>query len=80
MVLMDNKQSLKPAKNAFDTAYIQQVTKANGFKLRRAAEALDIHSSALMNKIKTKGITINKTIEPFNGLCEAKARKYATTP
>jgi DNA-binding NtrC family response regulator len=68
MVLMDNKQSLKPAKNAFDTAYIQQVTKANGFKFRRAAEALDIHSSALMNKIKTKGITINKTIEPFNGL------------
>jgi len=42
MVLMDNKQSLKPAKNAFDTAYIQQVTKANGFKFRRAAEALDI--------------------------------------
>tara|TARA_B100001093_G_scaffold493291_1_gene535321 strand:+ start:2821 stop:3027 length:207 start_codon:yes stop_codon:yes gene_type:complete len=68
MVLMDNKQSLKPAKHDFDTAYIEQVTNANGFKLRRAAEALDIHSSALMNEIKTEGITIYKTIEPFNGL------------
>ena len=68
MVFIDDKQSLKSAKHDFETAYIQQVIEANDCRLRKAAEALDIHYSALMNKIKTKGITINKTIEPFNGL------------
>ena len=68
MVFIDDKQSLKSAKHDFETAYIRQVIEANGFRLRKAAEALDIHCSALMNKIKTKGITINKPMEVSDDL------------
>jgi len=68
MVFIDDKQSLKSAKHDFETAYIRQVIEANDCRLRKAAEALDIHYSALMNKIKTKGITINKPTEASNGL------------
>ena len=68
MVLTEDKQSLKSAKQDFETAYIRQVIEANDYRLRKAAEALDIHYSALMNKIKTKGITINKPMEVSNGL------------
>ena len=49
MVFIDDKQSLKSAKHDFETAYIQQVIEANDCRLRKAAEALDIHYSALMN-------------------------------
>ena len=68
MVFKEDKQSLKSAKHDFETAYIQRVIEANDFRLRKAAEALDIHYSALMNKIKTKGITINKPTGASNGL------------
>ena len=67
MVFIEDKQSLKSAKHDFETAYIQRVIEANGYRLRKAAEALDIHYSALMNKIKAKGITINKPTEASNG-------------
>ena len=68
MVFIEDKQSLKSAKHDFETAYIQRVIEANDYRLRKAAEALDIHYSALMNKIKTKGITINKPKRASNGL------------
>ena len=68
MVFIEDKQSLKSAKQDFETAFIQRVIEANDFRLRKAAEALDIHYSALMNKIKTKGITINKPTGASNGL------------
>jgi len=68
MVFIEDKQSLKSAKHDFETAYIQRVIEANDFRLRKAAEALDIHYSALMNKIKAKGITINKPTGAPNGL------------
>ena len=68
MVLMQPNQSLKDAKTNFEKAYIEQAIEANDCRLRKAAEALDIHYSALMNKIKTKGITINKPMEASNGL------------
>ena len=67
MVFIEDKQSLRSAKHDFETAYIQRVIEANDYRLRKAAEALDIHYSALMNKIKTKGITINKPTEASNG-------------
>ena len=66
MVFINNKQSLKSAKHDFEIAYIQQVIQANDYRLRKAAEALDIHYSALMNKIKSKGITVNKPMEVAN--------------
>jgi len=68
MVFIEDKQSLKSAKHDFETAYIQRVIEANDYRLRKAAEALDIHYSALINKIKTKGITINQPTEASNGL------------
>ena len=68
MVFIDDKQSLKSAKHDFETAYIQRGIEANDCRLRKAAEARDIHYSALMNKIKTKGITINKPKGASSGL------------
>ena len=47
---------LKEAKNAFETQCIQRALKENDYRLRKAAEALDIHYSALLNKMKNKGI------------------------
>ena len=47
---------LKEAKNAFETQCIQRALKENDYRLRKAAEALDIHYSALLNKMKEKGI------------------------
>ena len=47
---------LKEAKNAFETQCIQKALKENDYRLRKAAEALDIHYSALLNKMKKKGI------------------------
>ena len=48
--------SLKEAKSAFETQCIQKALRDNGYRLRKAAEALDIHYSALLNKMKKKGI------------------------
>ena len=47
---------LKEAKNAFETQCIQRALKENDYRLRKTAEALDIHYSALLNKMKNKGI------------------------
>lgn len=47
---------LKEAKNAFEIQCIQRALKENDYRLRKAAEALDIHYSALLNKMKNKGI------------------------
>ena len=63
MVFIENKQSLKSAKKDFEKAYIQQVIEDNDCRLRKAAEALDIHYSALLSKIKHKGIGIKRLIK-----------------
>ena len=51
-----NYTPLKEAKSAFETQCIQQALQDNGYRLRKTAEALDIHYSALLNKMKKKGI------------------------
>ena len=51
-----NYTPLKEAKSAFETQYIQKALKENDYRLRKAAEALDIHYSALLSKMKNKGI------------------------
>ena len=51
-----NYTPLKEAKSAFETKCIQQALEDNGYRLRKAAEALDIHYSSLLNKMKVKGI------------------------
>ena len=55
------------AKHDFEIAYIRQVIEANDYRLRKAAEALDIHYSALMSKINIKRIPYNKPVEASNG-------------
>jgi len=68
MVSINKKQSLKSAKHDFEKAYIQLVIEDNDCRLRKAAEALDIHYSALLNKIKAKGIAITRSTEASHGL------------
>lgn len=51
-----NYTPLKEAKSAFETKCIQQALEDNNYRLRKAAEALDIHYSALLNKMKKKGL------------------------
>ena len=63
-----NSQSLKAAKHDFEKAYIQQVIKDNDCRLRKAAEALDIHYSALLTKIKHKGIALKRPTGASHGL------------
>tara|TARA_E500000081_G_scaffold139006_1_gene154866 strand:+ start:458 stop:664 length:207 start_codon:yes stop_codon:yes gene_type:complete len=63
-----NSQSLKAAKHDFEKAYIQQVIEDNDCRLRKAAEALEIHYSALLTKIKAKGIAITRPTEASHGL------------
>ena len=68
MVFIDDKQSLKSAKHDFETAYIRQAIEDNDCRLRKAAEALDIHYSALITKIKRNGIVVKPQMEASNGL------------
>ena len=63
-----NSQSLKAAKHDFEKVYIQQVVEDNDCRLRKAAEALDIHYSALLTKIKHKGIAIKRPTGVSHGL------------
>ena len=58
MVLIAQNQSLKQAKTNFENAYIRQAIEANDCRLRKAAEALDIHYSALITKMKRNGIVV----------------------
>ena len=51
-----NFTSLKEAKSIFETKCIQKALEDNGYRLRKAAEALDIHYSVLLSKMKQKGI------------------------
>ena len=67
MVSIDKKQSLKSAKHDFEKAYIQQVIKDNDCRLRKAAEALDIHYSALLTKMKRNGISLKRHMEATHG-------------
>jgi len=68
MVSINKKASLKSAKHDFEKAYIQQVIEDNDCKLRKAAEALDIHYSALLTKIKAKGIAMTRPMGASHGL------------
>ena len=68
MVLIAQNQSLKKAKTDFENAYIKQAIEANDCRLRKAAEALDIHYSALITKMKRNGIRVKPQMEVSNGL------------
>ncbi len=68
MVLIAQNQSLKQAKTNFENAYIRQAIEANDCRLRKAAEALDIHYSALVTKMKRNGIVVKPQMEASNGL------------
>ena len=68
MVLIAQNQSLKKAKTDFENAYIRQAIEANDCRLRKAAEALDIHYSALITKMKRNGIRIKPQMEGSDGL------------
>ena len=68
MVLIAQNQSLKKAKTDFENAYIRQAIEANDCRLRKVAEALDIHYSALITKMKRNGIRIKPQMEVSNGL------------
>ena len=68
MVLIAQNQSLKKAKTDFENAYIKQAIEANDCRLRKAAEALDIHYSALITKMKRNGIKVKPQMEASNGL------------
>ena len=63
-----NSQSLKAAQHDFEKTYIQQVIEDNDCRLRKAAEALDIHYSALLTKIKHKGIAVKRPMGASHGL------------
>ena len=67
MVLIAQNQSLKKAKTDFENAYIRQAIEANDCRLRKAAEALDIHYSALITKMKRNGIRVKPQMEVSNG-------------
>ena len=68
MVLIAQNQSLKKAKTDFENAYIRQAIEANDCRLRKAEEALDIHYSALITKMKRNGIRVKPQMEVSNGL------------
>ncbi|MDB3880134.1 hypothetical protein N9315_03365 [Alphaproteobacteria bacterium] len=68
MVLIAQNQSLKQAKTNFENAYIRQAIEANDCRLRKAAEALDIHYSALITKMKRSGIVVKPQMEASNDL------------
>ena len=68
MVLIAQNQSLKKAKTDFENAYIRQAIEANDCRLRKAAEALDIHYSALITKMKRNGIRVKPQMEVSNGI------------
>ena len=68
MVLIAQNQSLKQAKTDFENAYIRQAIEANDCRLRKAAEALDIHYSALITKMKRNGIRVKPQMEVSNGI------------
>ena len=68
MVLIAQNQSLKKAKTDFENAYIRQAIEANDCRLRKAAEALDIHYSALITKMKRNGIRVKPQMEVSNGV------------
>ena len=68
MVLIAQNQSLKKAKTDFENAFIRQAIEANDCRLRKAAEALDIHYSALITKMKRNGIRVKPQMEVSNGI------------
>lgn len=68
MVLIAQNQSLKQAKTDFENAYIRQAIEANDCRLRKAAEALDIHYSALVTKMKRNGIVVKPQMEASDGV------------
>ena len=67
MMLLKPNQSLKDAKTNFEKAYIEQAIEANDCRLRKAAEALDIHYSALLTKMKRNGISLKRQMEATHG-------------
>ena len=61
------KHCLIQAINNFEKANIEQAIEANDCRLRKAAEALDIHYSALLTKMKRNGISLKRHMEVTHG-------------
>lgn len=59
--------SLKEARLRFEKDYIKAALHANGCNLRKTAEALDMHYSNLILKLKRLGITIRHQAEVNDG-------------
>ena len=59
--------SLTSLTGARPKAYIEQAIEANDCRLRKAAEALDIHYSALLTKMKRNGISLKRHMEATHG-------------
>ena len=67
MVVMQPNQSLKDAITNFEKVYIEQAIETNDCRLRKAAESLDIHYSALLTKMKRNGISLKRHMAPTHG-------------
>lgn len=59
--------SLKEARLRFEKDYITTALHAHGCNLRKTAEALDMHYSNMLLKLKRLGITIKHHEEVNNG-------------
>jgi len=55
--------SLKDAKERFEKAYIKSVLQDNECNLRKTAEALDMHYSNLLLRLKRLGVIIKHHVE-----------------
>ena len=67
MVLIDSNQSLKTAKHKFEKAYITEVLNEKANSLRKTAEALEIHYSGLLRKLKKLEIAKSAARSVFSG-------------
>ena len=59
--------SLKEARLRFEKDYIKAALHAHGGNLRKTAEALDMHYSNMLLKLKRLGITIKHHVEVNDG-------------
>ena len=59
--------SLKEARLRFEKDYIRAALHAHGCNLRKTAEALDMHYSNMLLKLKRLGITIKHHVEVNDG-------------
>ena len=67
MLTTQPKLSLKDARLRFEKDYIKAVLHAHGCNLRKTAEALDMHYSNMLLKLKRLGIKIKQHVAVDDG-------------